>query len=69
LLALLSKRRFLAEETALLQQSSMARKIKVKATIAYIVLSNQLVPMFIEHWEILTNPSLVETIRSILFLS
>ncbi|MBW4443879.1 MAG: hypothetical protein KME10_22170 [Plectolyngbya sp. WJT66-NPBG17] len=47
----------------------MARKIKVKATIAYIVLSNQLVPMFIEHWEILTNPSLVETIRSILFLS
>jgi hypothetical protein len=47
----------------------MAPEIKIKAMTAYILLSNQLIPVFIEHWEMLTDPSLVETIRSILFFS
>lgn len=68
-LFLLIEQRFLAEVRTLFQQFSMAPEIKIKAMTAYVLLSNQLVLLFIEYWEMLTDPSLLATVKSILFLS
>ncbi|MBE9012780.1 hypothetical protein IQ250_21500 [Pseudanabaenaceae cyanobacterium LEGE 13415] len=40
-----------------------------KAMTAYVLLTNHFVPLFIEHWEMLTDPSLLESIRKFLPLS